>query len=407
MKIRTLTDKAIRNAKLSPGKKKESFTVDRGLSVEIKATKTGQTASYVYRYTLNGKRITEYLGSVNDLSLSLARKMLEERRSLVSEGKKAKEEIKKTIKIKQAENERKTYLFKDALDQFLRLRQDFSPDTKRGTKYLLKKIEPLYFTPWDEITFEHGKEFVNKELDNGHPTAAKAVKSVLYNVAEIAIDLGYIQHNPFSRLKRLLPKNYKETHFRSVNEESPESDIVKIFKSFAENKIKEKYIKLFLLIMFTLLRPTNAIFLRIEDVDFKARVVSVPTTKTLKYGWKIYITDDFYDLLKLFIGKRTSGYILENATRSHKDMLNLYLRNHNLPLTCHGCRAAGANWMVHNDIEPHIADACLSHGFNEKTKTAYIRTKYYKERAAALEKWHHFLINLTKTYLKDKLHLTF
>lgn len=407
MKIRTLTDKAIRNAKLSPGKKKESFTVDRGLSVEIKATKTGQTASYVYRYTLNGKRITEYLGSVNDLSLSYARKMLEERRSLVSEGKKAKEEIKKIISHKQAENERKTILFKDAVDQYVLIRQDLATDSLYNLNYRLKKLESLYFIPWEEITPEHGKTLVNKELDKKHPTAARSVQSLLFGIAETAIDLGYIQYNPFARLNRLLPKNHETVHFRSVNEENPEEDIIKIFKSFTTYRIKEKYIKLFLMLMFTLLRPTNCIFLKIEDVDFSSRIITVPSTKTLKYGWKIYITDDFYTLLKFLIGNRKSGYILGTVQRCYKERLNYFFKRKNLPISCHGCRSAGANWMVHNDIEPHVADACLSHGFNEKTKTAYIRTKYYKERAEAMEKWHKFLMKLTKLYLTEKLNLTF
>lgn len=67
-------------------------------------------------------------------------------------------------------------------------------------------------------------------------------------------------------------------------------------------------------------------------------------------------------------------------------------------MTCHGWRAAGAAWMVHNGISVDIAEACLTHKIGNSVTAAYIRTDFPEERAAAMRKWHQFLVSELRAF---------
>lgn len=75
--LKRVSDRYLRDYKLPSDKKLIKLTIDKGFLLVRKTQKGYLSKSYMFRYTLNGKKIEESLGTTNDLSLQDSRQPYE------------------------------------------------------------------------------------------------------------------------------------------------------------------------------------------------------------------------------------------------------------------------------------------------------------------------------------------
>lgn len=384
-KLKQLTPKA--------GKKTADLLICEGLSVHVRQTATGAySRSYMFRYTINGKVYKESLGSLNEITLSQALIMCNERRRFVLQGQRPSKSIEQTIT-----RETNKPVFADAVKIYLSQRTGLEKSTLENIDQLLRAIAPLNEHTFENPPIAEAREIILKYVSTQRYTKAQRLATLISNLTEIAIDAGLTDVNPFARLKRLVP-SHKTQHYRSVNPDNPAEDVRMVLESvLTRGKLADNKKHYLVLGLFLLLRPAEVAGLEIEDVDFSRGTLHCRHTKTLKDGWTIKLDPPLTALLSYLIGKRKRGKILPGVTQhSSASCLNKLFRNRGLPMSCHGWRSAGASWMVHNGVSVEIADACLTHAIKSQVTAAYIRTNFPEERAEAMLKWHNFLVGILK-----------
>lgn len=384
----------IRLKNLTPkrGRKTIDLAVCEGLSVHVRETAAGTfSRSYVFRYRFGDKIIKESLGSLNDVSLSAALMMCNERKRYVLQGQRPAQVIHKTI-----EKVTNLPLFSDAVRLFVLKRQNLAANTKLHTEQALKLLAPLMSIPLASLTAEHGRQIFLPIIEAGKIDKALNGIYTLYGIAETAIDAGYIEENPFTRLRRLVPKKPR-VHYTSVDPDDPEGGLRFVLHHVMGTRynFRSDARMYFVMGLFTLLRPAEVAGLLIEDLNLKKKILKCRHTKTRPDGWIIPLNPELTALCKYIAGERKSGKFFSGALQHN---LNFFFRDRKLPMTCHGWRAAGAAWMVHNGISVDIAEACLTHKIGNSVTAAYIRTDFPEERAAAMRKWHQFLVSELRAF---------
>lgn len=373
------------------GKKTADLLVCEGLSVHVRETRPGVfSRSYMFRYTLGGKVIKESLGSLNDVSLSQALMMCNERRRYVLQGQRPAKVIHEAI-----QRERARPLFSDAAKIYMSQRAGLEKTTLTALDQQLRAIVPLMTTDFEAPAIDKARNIILEYVSAQKYAKAQKIAALIKGIAETAIDAGFTDHNAFTRIKRLIP-SHKVQHFRSADPDAPGEDVRMVLESvLTVGKVAENKKMYLLLGLFTLLRPSEVAALQIEDIDYTRGVLKCRHTKTLKDGWKIKLDPPLTALLQYITNKRKQGRLIPIiSSRDCASCLNKVFRRRDLPMTCHGWRAAGAAWMVHNGISVEIADACLTHKIKSAVTAAYIRTDFPEERAAAMLKWHEFLVSV-------------
>lgn len=392
-----ITDNYLRRAEPESNKKILSIRLETNLSVQIKRTaKNTITRSYVFRSVLaDGKSYTEYLGSVNDLTIADARKLAQERRDLLKKCVVPKEYIKDEISKKIAQQLRECETVQTALDLFLAKRKNLSRNTHIHDQTIIRYIKPLLserLSTIDECRIPY--ELINECVKKGYISKARTVAVFIVQLFENAIDNKLINHNPFTRLTRLIPTKEIQ-HLKSVRPDNIERDIIEIFrKTFESKKIKNSGIFM-LLGFYTLLRPSEAAMLKKSNWNREKHTLFVEKTKTRKNGWLVQ-TNEYLEAVLDYCSKR---HIYDRFfDSSAAGSLNYFFRYHKIQFTAHGWRSAGMSWLVQNGYSIHIANAILTHKIADDVTIAYMRSDLPNERREALKSWNIFLTNILKLH---------
>ncbi len=385
-----ITDNYLKKAVPEETKKILSIRIEDNLSVQIKKTVTGYTRSFVFRSTLmTGKSYTEYLGSVNDLTIADARKLAEERRQLLKAGcLNPKEYIQTQLEQQKLNGDKVSKL----IDLFWLSHQNLAERTKKRYKCTFKAMTELQnLSISDFLKSDTPYRIVNKAVSAGKISKADFLTSAINILAEIAIDYKYADNNPFLRLKRIVPA-YSHKHFKSVRPEAIEEDIYTLFDKFLNRRDRGYSLTLYFLTgFFTLLRPSEVANLYYSDFDVTKGILFVRHTKTLKNGFFVFTNQFLNDLLEFNHTNAKNDRFFSSYDRFN---LNRALRHCNCDFSAHGWRSAGMGWLVQHGTPLHVADLILSHKIGDSVTQAYLRSDLPEERQKALLKWNEFLISV-------------
>ena len=145
----------------------------------------------------------------------------------------------------------------------------------------------------------------------------------------------------------------------------------------------------------TILRPGEAVKLKLCDLDLKAHLLTVHQTKT-KEMFLIPTTKSLeLCLIKAYqhFGSSTEGWIIAGLRdpKNHlsPQTLNKALKDHGYKdvLCAHGLRSVAANFFAKNEtkVPPYVAEACLQHSCaNAAVVKAYRRDDYLGSRRKAM-----------------------
>ena len=392
-----ITDNYLKRVEPETNKKILSIRLETNLYAQIKRTaKNTITRSFVFRSVLaDGKSYTEYLGSVNDLTIADARKLAQERRDLLKQCGVPREYIKNEIEKKISQQLQESETVQTALELFLSKRKNLSKNTHIHDQTIINFIQPFLsvrLSSLDDcrVPFDLIYDCINKGLIS----KARSVAIFIIQMIETAIDYKLISHNPFTRLTRLIPvKDIR--HFTSVSPDNIERDLIAIFtETFKSKRIKKS--GLFLLVgIYTLLRPAEAAMLKKSNWNQEKQTLFVEKTKTRKDGWLIQ-TNEYLDKLLSYCAKQNiyDRFFDSSANGS----LNAFFRYHKIKFTAHGWRSAGMSWLVQNGYPIYVAKAILTHRIADTVTTAYMRSNLPKERKEALRQWNIFISEILKNH---------
>ena len=398
-----VTDAYLKRAIPEDGKKILSIRLETNLSCQIRITPKGSvTRSFVFRSVLqNGKAITEYLGSVSDLTIAEARLMAQERRELLKQGVKPKEFIQNTLNARLAKQQREEQTMQTVLEYYLSKRKNLSRNTQIKDQTSVNAIKPFLDVTISQLdSTQIPYELINDCISKGYITKARVVAALIIQLCETAIDYNLIDHNPFLRLPRIIPTR-KVTHFASVSPDNIQEDLTAIFKAvFKDNKLT-KLNSFFLLSMFTLLRPMEVANLKKKNWNQENGTLFVEQTKTMREGWTVQTNPLLDSLLSNFLTLNSGENFLKGSPRTSVTRFNDFCRDNKLHFTAHGCRSAGMSWLVQNGTPIHVANILLTHKIGDTVTLTYMRSDLPEERKEALLKWNKYLEGILKSVCPD------
>ena len=352
-----------------------------GLSLIVRSGKKGMSYIFTHRMSYKSKTITV---SLNTKSLREARKIALERIENI-EGIFSQE---KTEKLPISLYE----LFKDYL-KYLE-RQGLAKNTltkfyKHYNKYFEPRIRDItieQITP--KLLFN---TFLKEPLENGYYETVRYLQIKLIACIDLArINYPTMNIQDIRIIRRLYKMPKEESHFPCV----PTINIVDVL-SIQSCSLPTKC--LLELSFNLLLRPSEMVNIKLEDIDFTNNILTVPRTKTTT-NFRVPLTTQ--SLLIIYLAKhlkkdKNNPYLFEGVNQEHKNSqtLNQLIKRNGFKgsQTAHSIRALGRTWMEENGIRYEVAESCLSHKVGNDTYRAYVRTDYFEERINAMKLWSNHL----------------
>lgn len=351
----------------------------------------GSSRSFVFRYTLAGKRREKSLGSASKITVSQAKELAEKFRVGLADGaapvtpkesldKEIKDEltfegyaletIKKIASVRLWKNEKhkeqwfstvKTYAMPVLGDKKL-------SEIKRVD--VLAVLQPIWLTKTE---------------------TASRLRGRLENIFSYAVSDGLMEYNPAlwrGNLDRDLPPVSK---VQTVvhHEAMPLEELQKKISCFypATNRSRRA-------ILFTILtasRVGESVPAKWEEIDWENRIWSVPPERRKDqkpYPHRVPLSDQAINLLKSI--ERKSEYIFgvsEKSLGSRYSLVHILQKMTKTEYTMHGFRSTFRDWCAENGVPDILAEKSMSHATGNAVVQAYQRSDLLEQRRPVIQAW--------------------
>lgn len=352
----------------------------------------GNSRTYVFRYSVDGKRKEKSLGSAEKISISQAREQAEKFRVGLSEG-----QAPKTNKEVLVENVRKeeaptfeTYALK-TIDKIASVRMWKNAKHKAQWFSTVKTyaLPVLGKKKLADIKKQDILEILKPIWLTKNETASR-VRGRLENIFSYAVSDGLMEFNPAlwrGNLDRELPppgKVQKTEHHEAMTLEELQGKIGCFYP--ANNRTRQ-------VILFTILtasRVGESVPARWDEIDFKNKVWSVPSERRKDgktYPHRVPLSTQVVELLKSL--DRTGEYIfsIKDTLGSRYSLAVLLKRMTGTQATMHGFRSTFRDWAAENGVPDTVAEKCLMHATGNAVVQAYQRSDLLEQRREVMQKW--------------------
>lgn len=351
----------------------------------------GSSRSFVFRYTLAGKRREKSLGSANKITVSQAKELVEKFRVGLADGAAPitpKESLDKEIKgeltfedyaletIKKIASVRMWRNAKHKEQWFTTVRAYAFPVLGKKKLSEIKKadilavLEPLWSTKTE---------------------TASRVRGRLENIFSYAVADGLMDFNPAlwrGNLDRDLPPASKVQpvkHQEAMPLEELQEKIGCLYP--ANTRTKQA-------ILFTILtasRVGESVPARWEEIDWENRIWSVPSERRKDqkpYPHRVPLSDQAIELLKSIERKGDHIFgISEESLGSRYTLTKLLKRLTGTTATMHGFRSTFRDWAAENGVPDIVAEKCLMHTTGNAVVQAYQRSDLLEQRREVMQQW--------------------
>lgn len=360
------------------------------------AVTTKGSVSFRYDYRINGRRETLTIGRYGSdgISLAEAREKLMEARKLVNLGiSPAAEKSVGIMKVKSSST------FGEYTVKWL-AESKFADSTRAMKGGVIKRdIEPaLGRKQLQEITPEVLRNLCDKIKSRGANAAAVMVREIVGSVFTYAIERGERVDNPAKSIKASSIATF-EPRDRAL---SPK-EISILFKYIDEIGTAPMIRWAIRLVLLTMVRKSELILARWDEVDFEAGVWTIPAARMkMNRAHSIYLSRQAHDLfvaLKMCAGG--SEYVLPSQNQSsHKTLSNATL-NRVITKAVERAQAAGekignctphdlrrtASTLLHEDgFNSDWIEKCLAHE-ERSVRAVYNKAEYAAQRKDMLQQW--------------------
>ena len=360
-------------------------TVVKGLILRI--TKTGHK-SFAYRYWYDGQSRQITIATAEEKSLAEARKIAEEYRDDVRDGKDPQRQ-------RQQERESTPLTLGEYIEQFKSdyVKRKLKPSTRKTYKSRLNKITDNSIS--DLLLKDVNRKDVRKFLKNEakkYPTNANRLHSILSKIFNEAIEDGIITENPIKGMSKISEERRRDPQYSS-------DDIKAIWEAINEEWQPMQGILKMLLITGQRLGETKK--MRWADVQDDMWIIPISDQKTgkkTKRNHKVplpYLALDVLDQMKPING--SSEYVFaslkdQSKVLTHfKGAIDRIREKAELEdFVIHDLRHIVATQMIELGVEFTTVGKVLNHKAlaGENAITArYINTDLTKHKTTALTKW--------------------
>jgi integrase len=362
--------------------------------------------SWVFRFSLNGKRVDMGLGPFPAISMREAREMREKYEAAVREGRDPRKLRQDEIAAVRAADEAASDV--PTLEDMVRssfgaIKNGLKGGGKNGRwlspmeKHVFPSIGSILIT---ELTQKDIRDCLAPIWQEKYPTCDKILGRLNQAIAyaddcDLEVDVRAVQ-----KARRLLGDPGHEV-------ENASSLPFKLAPGFyAQLPLKGSGAVLRAL-MLTGVRSAEIRLSLIERIDWEAAILTSDkdivksTVKRAKEN-RIALSTVALALFRGEVGERTEGHVflgprgkpIWDATPSKYMRESAWLKERDVVATPHGMRATIKDFLLtcHQEIPPHIIELVLSHAIDNKVGAAYTRTDLIDHQRAALERWGRYLV---------------
>lgn len=385
-----LTDTKLKN--LKPQSKLYKVSDRDGLYVAVQ--KTG-TVTFRYDYRINGRRETLTIGKygADGISLAEAREKLMEAKKLLTQGISPSMKKQESKSVYRSANRFKDYAL--LWEKGWRV----ADSTKELRLAIFRRhVLPLFGNKlMSEITHMQLREFCEKIRDEGAPSTALHVRTLVYKVYEFARERGYEGENPAERIKPSSIASFTPRS-RSLSEKE-----IGIFFSAVERTGSSKTIILAIkFVLLTMLRKGEFRNATWSMVDWDERTLTLPASlMKMKRVHKVYLSNQAYDILVMLndlYGDAT--YIHPGRFSPHSPLsegaLNAPIRtalgilekegNPMESFNVHDLRRTASTILHEKEFNSDWIEKCLAHE-QRSIRAVYNKAEYSEQRKDMLQQW--------------------
>ena len=364
---------------------------------------------WVLRYVspTTNKRRNAGLGTYPEVSIAEAAKRGLEMRGQISDGLDPIEEREKEKKQQQAMMNTPT--FEEAAHI---LHSELLPSWKNKkhgqqwintlTQYVFPVIGSLTL---DKIEPSHIADSLRPIWLDKSETASR-VKQRIHAVIAWGWAHGFCPSNPVDVVEHLLPKQESKV----MRTEHQPAMLWQAIPEFVKNHVtindKSNVTRSLLeFLILTACRSGEARGARWSEIDFEARVWSIPATRMkMKTPHRVPLSDRAIEILNNQLGLHEELVFPSPRKRTElSDMvLTSFLRRVNAPsstegrvATAHGFRSSFRDWCSENGYAKDLAERALAHTIQNQVEAAYHRTDLLEQRRPMMQAWSNFVTNST------------
>lgn len=386
-----LTDTAIKA--LKPKDKPYIVTDENGLYLEIFPT-GGKV--WRFRYQLNGKTEKLTLGKYPALSLKSARGRRDDAAKKAAEGQSPARQ-KQMAKVAGAES---TTLKEFAERFFQEIQARDRKDASAPRRYLDKDILPVLGEKrMCDITTEDVRTVVWRKKEHGFDAAAGELRNFLKRMFDFATTCGLVTTNPAASIKM------RHVYRAKSRERALSPDEIRTFlKTTFESNIRRQFKVAFHIILLTLVRKSELIFARWENVDFENAEWHIPAEQS-KTGKPhiVYLSrqavERFRELEKLASGSELvmpgrSSLSKPFARNALNNALHEVIQETEIPaFTIHDLRRTASTLLHENGWPSDVVEKALNHTIGG-VRGIYNRAEYAEQRREMLQAWADYIGSL-------------
>ena len=377
-------------------------TLPRGFSV---ASKKSGTQSFIYRYSLDGKRYELNLGSVKYVPVQIALKKYEQARALVLDGKDPREtkKAKKQAVLDANKPSDKPLTFGEYYSHAIQTIQSVKLwKNKKHISQWFNTIETYALPvigdmPLNEISRPEILSILKPIWTTKVETAYK-VRGRLESIFSLAIMEGkYHQLNPATwkgNLEMLLPSPFKirqKNHFVAMDYKLLPEFIQSLWDNFTVARA---------LIIFTTLaacRIGESAPAKWSEIDLKNKVWNCPSERRKDgrpYPHRVPLSTKMIELLEKLEPKQ-KGFIFPGhgsdyvSKETPRVLIQRFSKSH---ATMHGMRSCFRDWAAENGISDILAEKSLMHTTGNEVVQAYQRSDLLDQRRPVMQKWSDYLL---------------
>jgi integrase len=387
-----LTNTEVQGARIKKddGIAKSYKLFDQG-GLHLFVSETG-TKIWRYQFRLNGKQGLYTIGKYPHITLAEAREKHREAQKLVDQG----------INPSTAKQEAKKEALKTKADSFQHVSELWLTWFREGksqrhvstTDARLKNhvFPALGAVPVNDLTTKDVTKFVTSvQDDHGRETADRCLM-VIGQILRWAKANHYAKQNVHADIRpRDILKSPKVVNFASL-EGKDLPGLLQAIEIYQGSPLARLAMKL---MAYTLLRTSELITLRWDDIDWKAATITIPGER-MKAGrdHMVPISKQAMQTLRLLqkvSGSHKSGYVFPGtqgaATMSNMTLLQMFKRmGYGKKMTGHGWRSVASTILNENNFNRDWVEMALAH-VPQGVRHAYNKAKYLPQRREMLQ-WY-------------------
>lgn len=385
----------------------QNYTLADGQGLQL-LIRTSGTKSWQFKYykPYSKSRTNIGLGSYPEVTLSEARRIRDDYRSLIAKDidpKDQRDEHNRQQKLAHSNT------LKAITEEWIKVKQsqvskDHAADIFRS--FELHLFPALGKYPLHKIKAPIAIDTLKPIQAKGQLDLVKRLAQRLNEVMNYAVNSGIIEHNPLTGITNAFQAAQKSHYATLKPEELPE-----LIDAIHKANINHMTRLLILWQLHTMVRPGEAAGTRWDEIDFKEKLWKIPAARMKKKkDHTVPLSNQAMELLIELKEKTGTKQYVFHSVRTKTGFLNESTANvalkrmgFNGRLVAHGLRALASTTLNEQGFDPDVIEAALAHVDKNDVRAAYNRAEYIERRRPMMQWWSNRIENPQNQQTSEKV----